>query len=103
MQVLRPITVNDFAALKEIAIESGHGFTSLPVDDGQLQEKIDRAQNSFTKNVDKPIDESYLFVLEDSETGKVIGTTAIEAAVGLSVPLYHYHLGKTVQDRKAHV
>lgn len=96
MQVLRPITVNDFAALKEIAIESGHGFTSLPVDDGQLQEKIDRAQNSFTKNVDKPIDESYLFVLEDSETGKVIGTTAIEAAVGLSVPLYHYHLGKTV-------
>lgn len=26
MQVLRPITVNDFAALKEIAIESGHGF-----------------------------------------------------------------------------
>ena len=46
MQVLRPITVNDFAALKEIAIESGHGFTSLPVDDGQLQEKIDRAQNT---------------------------------------------------------
>ena len=96
MQVLRPITVNDFAALKEIAIESGHGFTSLPVDDGQLQEKIDRAQSSFTKNVDKPLDESYLFVLEDSESGKVIGTTAIEAAVGLSVPLYHYHLGKTV-------
>ena len=27
MQVLRPITTEDFAALKQIAIESGHGFT----------------------------------------------------------------------------
>ena len=39
MQVLRPITANDFAALKQIAVESGHGFTSLPVDDNLLQEK----------------------------------------------------------------
>lgn len=96
MQVLRPITVNDFNALKKIAIESGHGFTSLPVDDTQLKEKIERAELSFAKNINKPLNESYLFVLEDSKTGDVIGTTAIEAAVGLSVPLYHYHLGKTV-------
>ncbi|WP_286936590.1 MULTISPECIES: arginine N-succinyltransferase [unclassified Pseudoalteromonas] len=96
MQVLRPITTEDFAALKQIAIESGHGFTSLPVDDQQLKDKIDRAEKSFAKNINQPLDESYLFVLEDSETGEVIGTTAIEAAVGLSVPLYHYHLGKTV-------
>ena len=96
MQVLRPITTDDFAALKQIAIESGHGFTSLPVDDEQLKDKIDRAEKSFAKNINQPLDESYLFVLEDSETGEVIGTTAIEAAVGLSVPLYHYHLGKTV-------
>ena len=96
MQVLRPITANDFNALKKIAIESGHGFTSLPVDDTQLKEKIERAELSFAKNINKPLNESYLFVLEDSKTGDVIGTTAIEAAVGLSVPLYHYHLGKTV-------
>ena len=96
MQVLRPITAGDFDALKQIAIESGHGFTSLPVDDTQLKDKIERAEKSFAKNINKPLDESYLFVLEDSKTGQVIGTTAIEAAVGLSVPLYHYHLGKTV-------
>jgi arginine N-succinyltransferase len=96
MHVLRPITANDFEALKQIAIESGHGFTSLPVDDAQLQDKIQRAEKSFAKNITTAQDESYLFVLEDSETGKVIGTTAIEAAVGLQVPLYHYHLGKTI-------
>lgn len=96
MLVLRPINTNDFNALKAIAQASGHGFTSLPVDDTQLQAKISRAQTSFTKAVNTPQDESYLFVLEDTQTGEIVGTTAIEAAVGLSVPLYHYHCGKTV-------
>ena len=100
MHVLRPITASDFNALKQIAIESGHGFTSLPVNDALLLEKIDRAERSFAKNINQPQDESYLFVLEDSETGEVVGTTAIEAAVGLNVPLYHYHLGKTVHHSR---
>ena len=46
MHVLRPITASDFAALKQIAIESGHGFTSLPVNDALLLEKIERAERS---------------------------------------------------------
>lgn len=96
MQILRPIRQSDFDALKLIANESGHGFTSLPVDDNILQEKISRSECSFSKHVTSPFDEGYLFVLEDLESGEIIGTTAIEAAVGTQVPLYHYHLGKTV-------
>lgn len=96
MQILRPIKNTDFAALKQIAIESGHGFTSLPVDDNLLQDKISRSENSFSKQVETPFDEGYLFVLEDTKTNEIVGTTAIEAAVGTQVPLYHYHLGKTV-------
>ncbi|TLX48252.1 arginine N-succinyltransferase [Pseudoalteromonas phenolica] len=96
MQILRPIKNTDFAALKQIAIESGHGFTSLPVDDNLLQDKISRSENSFSKHVETPFDEGYLFVLEDTKTNEIVGTTAIEAAVGTQVPLYHYHLGKTV-------
>ncbi|PCK32718.1 arginine N-succinyltransferase [Pseudoalteromonas piscicida] len=100
MLVLRPIQKTDFDALKMIAIESGHGFTSLPVDDELLSNKIDRSVDSFTKSVKKPYDEGYLFVLEDTQSGEIIGTTAIEAAVGMSVPLYHYHLGKTVHHSR---
>ncbi|WP_105169613.1 arginine N-succinyltransferase [Pseudoalteromonas sp. T1lg23B] len=100
MQILRPITSNDFAAFKQIAIESGHGFTSLPVDDQLLQDKISRSERSFTKQLAKPFDEGYVFVLEDSETGEIMGTTAIEAAVGMQVPLYHYHMGKTVHHSR---
>lgn len=101
MFILRPIKSSDFDALKQIAIESGHGFTSLPVDDDILKTKIARSESSFTKAISAPCDEGYLFVLEDIETGNIMGTTAIEAAVGMSVPLYHYHLGKTVHHSSA--
>lgn len=96
MLVLRPICSDDFAALKQIAVESGHGFTSLPVDDQLLQDKITRSEQSFAAQVDGPGDQGYLFVLEDTQSGEIVGTTGIEAAVGLGVPLYHYRVQKSV-------
>ncbi|CAM3834262.1 arginine N-succinyltransferase [Rheinheimera salexigens] len=90
MLVIRPITKADFAALKQIAIESGHGFTSLPVNDQRLTQKISHAEQSIIADVSQPGDQGYLFVLEDSETGEIVGTTGIEAAVGTSTPLYHF-------------
>lgn len=92
MQVLRPIQVDDFAALKQIAVESGHGFTSLPQNDDVLKSKIDTADNSFKSEVDQAGQQKYLFVLEDSKTGEILGTTGINAAVGLDSPIYHYRL-----------
>lgn len=96
MKIIRPITAADFSALHDIAVESGIGFTSLPVNDELLQRKIRRAETSFTKSVTEPGDESYLFVMEDTDTGEVVGTTGIEAAVGVDDAFYHYHLSKVV-------
>lgn len=94
MQVLRPIQVDDFDALKNIAIESGHGFTSLPQNDEVLKGKIENAEQSFNKAVNQPGMEKYLFVLEDSHSGEILGTTGINASVGLDSPIYHYRLRK---------
>ena len=41
-----------------------------------------------------------MFVLEDSETGEVVGTSAIEAAVGLDDAFYHYHLSKVIHSSR---
>jgi arginine N-succinyltransferase len=90
MLVIRPITAADFAALKNIAIESGAGFTSLPVNDARLKQKIEHAEHSFAAEVNTPGDQGYLFVLEDTQSGEIVGTTGIEAAVGTSTPLYHF-------------
>jgi len=100
MMLIRPIEASDFAVLKQIAIESGAGFTSLPVDDAILEGKIARSCKSFAAEVEQPHDEYYLLVLEDTDTGAVVGTTAIEAAVGTHDPFYHYHLGKVVHSSR---
>ena len=97
MLLIRPIKPSDYEALYQCAIESGHGFTSLPVDQSLLERRIDRAQKAFRKeNVETPGDESYLFVMEDTETGTIAGVSGIEAAVGLDEAFWHYRLGKVV-------
>ncbi|MGO2010968.1 MAG: arginine N-succinyltransferase [Pseudoalteromonas sp.] len=100
MMILRPIQQSDYPALLNIAHESGHGFTSLPNNEELLQKRIDRSVGSFAKSTDHPGDEGYLFVLEDSETGEVVGTSGIEAAVGLDDAFYHYHLSKAIHSSR---
>ncbi|UCX05930.1 arginine N-succinyltransferase [Shewanella glacialimarina] len=96
MLIIRPIRANDYQALYDIAVASGHGFTSLPVNEELLRSKIARAEASFSKDVKKPFDESYLMVLEDTSTQQVVGTCGIEAAVGMEDAFYHYRLGTEV-------
>jgi arginine N-succinyltransferase len=100
MVIIRPIQHSDYDALHRIAVESGHGFTSLPVNEELLTQRINRAEESFNKIVKEPGDEGYLFVMEDTTTGEVVGTSGIEAAVGLDDAFYHYHLGKVVHSSR---
>ena len=96
MLVIRPIRESDYSALYRIAQDSGVGFTSLPVNEALLRKKIAAAQQAFTSNPKVPGQQSYLFVMEDTLTGEVVGTSGIEATVGLQDAFYHYHVGKVV-------
>ncbi|ALO33720.1 arginine N-succinyltransferase [Colwellia sp. MT41] len=100
MIIVRPIKKSDLKALYRIAEDSGHGFTSLPVNEKLLQQRIKHAEESFAKDVKEAGNEGYLFVMEDTETGEVVGTSGIEAAVGLDDAFYHYHLGKVVHSSR---
>ncbi|MGL1956776.1 MAG: arginine N-succinyltransferase [Colwellia sp.] len=100
MIIIRPIEMADYDALHRIAIESGHGFTSLPVSESILKKRIAHSEASFKTKVTEAGAQGYLFVMEDTQTGEVVGTTAIEAAVGLDDAFYHYHLGKVVHNSR---
>ena len=100
MIIIRPIQASDYDSLHRIAVESGHGFTSLPVNEELLRKRIAHAESSFASSVTQPGGEGYLFVMEDTETGAVVGTSGIEAAVGLEDAFYHYHLGKVVHNSR---
>ena len=96
MLIIRPITPTDYPALYQIAQDSGIGFTSLPVNEALLKQKIEAAQTAFSSHPVQPGQQSYFFVMEDTESGEVVGTSGIEATVGTQDAFYHYHLGKVV-------
>lgn len=100
MIIVRPIQANDYDALFQIAVDSGHGFTSLPVNEDLLRSKIGHSEASFKSSPEQPDSQGYLFVMEDTESGEIVGTSGIEAAVGLNSPFYHYHLGKVVHSSR---
>lgn len=96
MYYIRPITMDDLETLHQIAIESGPGFTSLPENQELLSAKITRCQHALNQEIQHAGSESYLFVLVDTTTDEVVGTTGIEASVGLKEPWYHYRVGTVV-------
>ena len=98
--IIRPIREDDFDALHNIAVESGVGFTSLPNNIELLRGKIERSVASFKTHATSPGEELYLFVMEDEQTGEVVGTSGVEAAVGLDDPFYSYHHGKVVHSSR---
>ncbi|MGC9403091.1 MULTISPECIES: arginine N-succinyltransferase [Vibrio] len=97
MLVIRPISMSDYDALHTCAVESGHGFTSLPVNEELLTNRIQHSEYSFAKgDVTEPGDEGYLMVGFDSESGEVAGCTGVEASIGWDVPFYSYHISTVV-------
>lgn len=101
MFVIRPIESKDLPALLKIAEESGHGFTSLPVNKDLLAKKISRTEQAVAHVPNGKLeDHSYLFVMEELATGEIMGTSGVEAAVGLDDPFYHYRLSKVVHSSR---
>ncbi len=90
--IIRPVTAEDYPALRKIAAMTGTGFTSLQDDDAQVQRKLDWALQSFAQP-EAQAENLFLFALEDSETGDIAGFCGIESAVGLSDPWYNYRVG----------
>ncbi len=86
MLVVRPIKLSDYDAPYTCAVESGHGFTSLPVNEELLTNRITILNTALRKQTTEPGDEGYLMVGFDAETGEVAGTTGIEASIGWDVP-----------------
>jgi len=100
MFFVRPITRDDLPAVLALSERTGTGLTSLPANRERLGERIERALASFAGTADAG-DACYVFVLADSSDGRVVGISAIEAAVGLKEPWYNYHVGTLVHASRA--
>jgi arginine N-succinyltransferase len=94
MKLLRRAKKDDLNAIYELALHGGHGLTTLPKNKKLLSQRLQWACASFEDNITLPMHEYYLFVLEDATTKKIIGVSAIEAAIGFDAPFYSYKLSK---------
>lgn len=84
----------DLDSIYHLAEESGTGMTTLPKDIALLKKRLDWSTASFHAKRQQPADDYYLFVLEDTETKKVVGTCAIQSSTGQTSPLYSYELSQ---------
>ena len=74
MLVVRPAESRDLLALERLAATATPRLTNLPAHRDRLEERILRSQRSLRAEIDFPGDEIYCFVLEDLDTGEVVGT-----------------------------
>jgi arginine N-succinyltransferase len=90
MLFVRPARLSDLDALERMARAAHPVLHSLPRDRRALETRVALSEDSFRAEVDFPGEEFYLFVLEDSETGALFGTSSIVASAGYSEPFYAF-------------
>ncbi len=78
MYVIRPIRKKDLPNFVRFAITAGAGVTSLPKEPSLLRKKVERSMHSFACQPPSK-DGLYIFVAEDTSTGELGGTCAINA------------------------
>lgn len=94
MYILRKIQEKDLGQFIELAFSAHAGITSLPKDKKTLEKKVHHSIDSFSKDVWAPQNELYLFVLENWETGKIVGISAIYSKTAVNSPSYYYRLSE---------
>ncbi len=92
MFVVRAVKKGDLDGLYNLSLKSESGLTTLPKHKPSLKERITKSLAAFKSK--KPLEgkHDYLFVMEELETGKIVGTSAIIAGIGLDQPFYCYRL-----------
>ncbi len=90
--VMRPAELSDFDALRAIAVESGPGFTSLPVDEDILRKRLLKSVDSFAGRIEQPELGKYLMMLENVETGEIGGCSAVKCGIGINSPFFNYRI-----------
>jgi arginine N-succinyltransferase len=99
--IIRPIAQSDLKGLMELLQDSGFGLTSLPRDPEVLKRKIIISERSFLhREADRPSGESYLFVMEEFFTGKIVGVSGIISKIGGFEPYYFYRLESNIHESK---
>lgn len=101
MFVVRPVHEHDLDQLLALAELTSFGLTTLPRDRKLLEKRIRNSRRAFEDLADaEPGAQSYLFVMEELDTGRAMGTCGLQAKVGGFEPFYAYRIQTSVHDSR---
>lgn len=98
MLLIRPCQMRDLNDLMEISHAVGDGMTSMPACENAWREKLIASTRAFSEAGKEDAVSTWFMVMEDYDTGKVVGTTAIYTGIGLNRPFYSYKISTLVSS-----
>jgi len=102
MLVLRPAREDDLPGVLALSRLAKQGLTTLPSDERILGRRIRNSIESFKRLEPEPVaGDEYFLVLEDSELGEVVGTSAIVSKVGGFQPFYSYRIETSIHESES--
>ena len=84
MKRVRLVKSSDLKNVEHLIKNSGAGMTTMPKTSQEIKKRLIWSERSQKKNIKKPNQDSYLFVLEDN--GRIVGLSAIYTSVSLKKP-----------------
>lgn len=92
MHVVRPASVDDVDSLFDLIQQAAYGLSTLQIDKAGLRSRIEKSVYSFSQTDARPEGQPYVFVLENTTAGEIVGTSAIYSKVGGFEPFYAYQI-----------
>ncbi len=94
--IVRSVRSDDLDPLFELIQKSEFGLTTLKVSKDVLATRIEESVFAFSRKSTKRGGHPYVFVMEDSASQEIVGTSAIYSKVGGFEPLYSYEIKPSV-------
>lgn len=90
--IVREVSTADLDPLWELIGHANTGMTSLKIDQEQLADRIERSHFAFRRTQEHPEGAPYVFVMQDTASGKLVGTSCIFSKTGGYEPFYAYRV-----------
>ena len=94
--IVREASTADLDSLWDLIGHANTGMTSLKIDQEQLADRIERSHFAFRRTQEHPEGAPYVFVMQDSDTGKLVGTSCIFSKTGGYEPFYAYRVVREI-------
>ncbi len=92
MMIVREVALEDLDALWELIGQANAGMTSLNIDKEQLADRIERSHFAFRRLTERAEGAPYVFVMQDLDSGRLVGTSCIFSKIGGFEPFYAYRI-----------